>query len=160
MKPISLAITLLLVVLPTCKSKQGEDTYILPEGYLGPVVIVFGVPHGRLPERDERGAIYRIPSTGMLLLRSPFPPDGWYQFTYLVEASSGPRRQLPYESGDDALQVFGRVSGVASAGGEKPLSYIAFLVGRPKLLGEWPFVRQAAVDAATEGARKSPPGPD
>ena len=51
-----------------------NETVIVPEGFMGTVVIIYGVPTGGPLERDSSGSLtYRIPVNGLLLIRDPAP---------------------------------------------------------------------------------------
>lgn len=60
---------LALLTLSACTEppKREPETYLIGEGYSGPVYVVFGVTKGE-PAADENGSrIYRIPDSGILL---------------------------------------------------------------------------------------------
>ena len=58
---------------------SGSMTHLIPEGYVGPVVIVFDDPKGKAPKRDENGGVvYEIPPDGVLRLNTPAPEAGFY----------------------------------------------------------------------------------
>lgn len=74
--------------------------YLLPAGYTGPALVVYGQEDGA-PERYEEGRrVYAIPDSGVL--RTRFAPDeGWRSglpaFAYVD--GRGRRRALPYFDG-------------------------------------------------------------
>jgi hypothetical protein len=80
--------TCTLVTVLTSISARGllvrnePEVYLLPDGYVGPVLIVYDQPTGE-PRKYEAGArVYEIPENGMLLTQFDPPqdvnPDLWY----------------------------------------------------------------------------------
>jgi hypothetical protein len=59
------------------------ERFELPEGYAGPVVIFFKHPAGTSPARDWLTKIYRIPSSGMLLVKDDIPDRAVVEWYYL-----------------------------------------------------------------------------
>lgn len=70
-----------------CFERAEPATHIVPAGFVGEVLIVFGVPDGVAPEVRDGRRIYRIPETG--ILRTQFAPTyGWSEPQYFWASSS------------------------------------------------------------------------
>lgn len=59
------------------------EVYLIPDGYIGPVLVVFDQPGGQPPVFDGETRIYNIPPSGVLLTQLPPPKEGigpelWY----------------------------------------------------------------------------------
>ena|SRR2546422_5350072 len=63
-KPRLITVLLLQVVFYGC-SRQRQIT-LLPDGYQGPVLILFSAHDGRPPEYRGKARVYRIPPSGVL----------------------------------------------------------------------------------------------
>ncbi|MCI0528871.1 MAG: hypothetical protein L0Y56_15655, partial [Nitrospira sp.] len=84
-------IGLAVVILLCCSSILAVDYYqtsqleifILPEGFVGPVLIIYDQPDG-VPARYEKDIqVFEIPASGLLLTQAPMPEgigdDFWYR---------------------------------------------------------------------------------
>jgi len=47
-------------------TRPERETYLIPEGYKGTVLVIFNQPDGEKPEYENSRRIYRIPATGVL----------------------------------------------------------------------------------------------
>lgn len=75
-----------LAALLGCLERAEPATHILPAGFSGEVLIVFGVSDGAAPEVRDGRRIYRIPESG--ILRTQFAPTyGWSEPRYFWAAS-------------------------------------------------------------------------
>ena len=81
-----------MVILICCVSILGVDYYqasrpelfTLPEGYVGPVLIIWDQPNGIPPRYEEGVQIFEIPANGLLLTQASRPYGGigddfWYR---------------------------------------------------------------------------------
>lgn len=132
---------------------SGSITHLIPDGYIGPVVIVFDDPSGAPPGHDEEGGVvYEIPADGVLRLSTPAPEAGLYDVNYFYARPGGSRRELPQSTDSSALQVFAVVDG-ATAGEkeERPpdrWTWGAYIVGVPDERDDWVQVRGEATSRA------------
>lgn len=140
-----------------CERLRGSEVHLIPEGFVGPVVILFGVPSGRSAPRDEEGAaVFEIPRDGVLLLEQEAPATGLYRKRFFYVSPSGDRVELPYKTDEDTLQVFADEVGVSEPGrdgGSGSLRWSAYVVGTPADHGEWARQRRQAVEDAVARAR-------
>lgn len=66
------------------------EKVIVPEGFMGTVVIIYGVPTGGPLERDSSGSLtYRIPVNGLLLIRDPAPEHTIFRRQYFAAQVDG-----------------------------------------------------------------------
>jgi len=97
---------LALTVMCCCELAEPE-IHLIPEGYVGNVVIVLGASDGSPPEYEGGSRIYRVPANG--ILRTQFLTNhGWGspRFFYL-DQSSGARRKIagpPVSTVDDTVE--------------------------------------------------------
>lgn len=67
---------LIVLILSGCTSGE-EEEYLLPEGYVGTVYIIFDQKTGIPPKYDEGKRLYEIPANG--ILRTQFNTnEGWH----------------------------------------------------------------------------------
>lgn len=132
---------------------SGSITHLIPDGYVGPVVIVFDDPKGEAPKHDEKGGVvYEIPPDGVLRLSTPGLGAGIYDINYFYVRPDGSRRELPERVDSAVLQVFAVVDG-ATAGEreERPparWTWNAYVVGAPNEREDWVQVRGEATSRA------------
>lgn len=132
---------------------SGSMTHLIPDGYVGPVVIVFDDPSGERPRHDEDGGvIYEIPPGGVLRLSTPTPEAGLYDVNYFYARPDGTHSELPQRVDSAVLQVFAVIDG-ATAGEreERPparWTWRAYVVGVPSERDDWVQVRGEATSRA------------
>lgn len=144
-----LVIAVLLSLL-ACRV-QGSITHLVPNGYVGPVVIVFDDPGGTSPGRDERGGIiYEIPPDGVLRLRTPAPEAGLYDVEYFYLRADGTRTRVPERADSSVLQVFAVVDGATAPVEDQGSRWTwrAYIVGIPSDRHDWIEVRSEATSRA------------
>jgi hypothetical protein len=109
------------------------EVHLLPAGYRGPVVIIFGQADGAALEREGRARVYRIPTDGVL--RTQFDPnEGWRAPDYFYVDGAG--RRTPIVRGapcadslpDDPVQAC--LLGRMYLGGRTGAEYSAYVVTR------------------------------
>lgn len=132
---------------------SGSITHLIPDGYVGPVVIVFDDPSGEPPKHDEDGGvIYEIPPDGVLRLSTPAPEAGLYGVDYFFVQPDGTRRKLPQDADSSVLQVFAVVDGATDGDREdRPpdrWTWRAYVVGVPSERDDWVQVRGEATSRA------------
>jgi len=132
--------------------EAGAITHLLPDGYTGPVVIVFGDAHGRPPGREgDGGVVYVIPPDGVLRLSTPPPDPGWYDMRYYYVRSDGTRQEIASHVDERTLQIFAEVDGMAGGRGnenEDAILWRAYVVGVPDERDDWVKEREEATSRA------------
>jgi hypothetical protein len=112
------------------------ELHLIPDGFEGPVLIVFNDPNGTQPEYEGKSRLYEIPPSGVL--RTQFPPnDGWGRPIYAYVDDQGKHTQIvtgaPCEDlPDDPVQACSmgrRAYGDATGLRIRP-EYSAYVVGR------------------------------
>lgn len=136
-----------LLVLVGCR--QGEsEIHLIPDGFVGPVVVVYGVPGAASIEKGPNGeSLYRIGSDGVLVTSDLSPEPGWYGLKFFRVREDGSRNRIPYHGDRDELQIFADVDGVT---GVEPNAtrWRAYVVGIPSQREDWIEARIRAVDEA------------
>lgn len=135
-----LKITGLLVVLflYTSCSRQGEDSIrLIPEGFEGPVMIIYNQSDGASIEYEGDKRLYRIPSDGVL--RTQFKPNYGHQiheFYYINR--EGKRTPIPFvdpwswsklDASEGVLICFAEEVGMGGDKQGKEIRFRIFLVG-------------------------------
>jgi len=83
---------LVLIILPVVLAV--EQRYVIPEGYMGEIVIVHGIAQGVPEKRAMSGAVtYDIPKTGVLMT-SGQPDRSWIRTKYFYRQSDGSLRRI------------------------------------------------------------------
>lgn len=103
-------------------TRPEKETYLIPEGYVGTVLVIFNQPDGEKPEYEDGRRIYRIPQTGVLFTQLK-DEQGIINQEYFYISPNGQRRKLgvldtrdfneewtteknPHEPPRDSLAVF------------------------------------------------------
>lgn len=110
-----------------------HEVHLLPEGFRGPVVIIFDQPAGAPEERDGRARLYRVPPNGVLRTQLPFN-DGWSAPDYFFLDRSGRRspivRGAPCEDSLPGDPVQACLMGRMWIGDREGPGYSAYVVTR------------------------------
>ena len=77
-----------------CLGEWPPELYLIPEGYIGPVVVAFEQENGVAPEVSGDTLIYRIPESGVLKTSAELP-TGILNVSYAFVDRSGRRSALP-----------------------------------------------------------------
>ena len=92
-------ITLLfyLLISSSCSflGKPIQITYLIPDGYVGDVIIVYSQTDGIIPEKEGKAYIFRIPEDGILKVRIPYE-KGSHKFDFFFVDDNGTRTELEY----------------------------------------------------------------
>jgi len=123
----------LLVSLGGCRGAR-QEIHLIPDGYIGPVVIMFGSPTGEDPIRERGVPVYRIPTDGILLSRDPHPPAGYYRYKFYYVTPNGVRKEVLQRGDRGSLQIFGHSTGMTpmvNGGGVGDIRWMAYIVGIP-----------------------------
>ena len=145
------AAAILMVVLASfagCKSRQ--VTHLIPDGYVGPVVIVFEDARGvEIKQDGDGGIVYEIPGGGVLRQNTSLPEAGWRHVHYFYVGLDGARREIPRDVDRSEFQVFGMQDGASYPSvNEKPIRWIVYLLGVPNERRDWDQVRSEAIARA------------
>jgi hypothetical protein len=80
-------------------SRGEEEIHLLPEGFEGPVVIVFNKSDGQPKEYERKKRVYRIPPNGVL--KTQFAESSgtwkWRNAEYFYVGKDGSRAPIPYD---------------------------------------------------------------
>ena len=62
-------ISIIVTLLSACSDSKenGPSIYLMPEGYVGSVYIIYNVPNGQPPRYEGESRVYEIPASGMLI---------------------------------------------------------------------------------------------
>ena len=127
---LSFPLTLIVVVVvlylfsfvSSYLTRPEKETYLIPEGYKGTVLVIFNQLNGEKPEYEDGRRIYRIPQTGVLFTQLK-DEQGIINQEYFYISPNGQRRKLgvldtrdfneewtteknPHEPPRDSLAVF------------------------------------------------------
>lgn len=143
--PAAARITWIISLLALLGCGSEPVTYLVPDGYVGPVVVAFADPSGEAAIRDEDGGeVYRIPADGVLRLSTPVLP-GTHEIRFFYVGADGRRTKLPYDVEEDVVQAFAHVSGATGEDEDgKITNWDAFVVGVPSERDDWIEVRERA----------------
>ncbi|GAC1654437.1 MAG: hypothetical protein NVS4B3_18420 [Gemmatimonadaceae bacterium] len=78
------------------------EVHLLPAGFRGPVVIIYGQPNGDPPRREGRVRLYIIPPSGVLRTQAA-PNRGWSKPSYFYVDAAGRRSPIVRGLCDDPL---------------------------------------------------------
>jgi hypothetical protein len=142
------------MALLACGCQPSDERHLIPVGYVGPVVIVFGDSSGEKAATDEEGAAeYRIGNDGILRLNSPAPRSGRYLKHYFFVHPDGTMAEIPSEGSEDSLQIFAPVVGATAkieGRPETPIRWAAYIVGVPSERTDWVEMRSGATEHVLE----------
>lgn len=128
-------------------TRPEKETYLIPEGYKGTVLVIFNQPDGEKPEYEDGRRIYRIPQTGVLFTQLK-DEQGIINQEYFYISPNGQRRKLgvldtrdfneewtteknPHEPPRDSLAVFnpGTMGTMGSSDGKINKVFLQLSVG-------------------------------
>ena len=103
-------LSLAVVGLTGCLFPDPPEVYLIPDGYVGPVVIAYEQVGGVPPAASGDTLIYTVPDSGVL--RTSAAKPGMRQVSYAYVDAHGRRSPLPQNGPnsvppDDEVQVFG-----------------------------------------------------
>ena len=98
---VYLVIMLLALSFTSCAQKKAEDTIrLIPEGYIGPVLVIFNQKNGEPKEYEGDKRVYRIPKNGVL--RTQFEPNyGVQHHQYFYIDRNGSRSEIRFVAVQD-----------------------------------------------------------
>ena len=160
-----IALPILLLVAQLVFNRAEREIHLIPAGYEGPVVVIFGDSAGSAERREGRARVYEIPASGVL--RTHFAAnDGVYSSNthhyFYVDAAG---RRTPIRWGGacrDSLPATAvrvcdmpLVMTMSSADRPQPPAYTSYLVGplghHEELQARWDSVVRTEVLDASEG---------
>lgn len=103
---LAIAVILILAtgMILNMQSKNEDEIHLLPEGYIGLVVILFNQESGAEKEYEGESRLYRIPANG--ILKTQFEPnDGIAAVKYFIRNKTNPREELRYISGQEISEI-------------------------------------------------------
>jgi len=123
-----------------------SEEHLIPQGYVGPVVILFSVGsiQGSAQDEEDRGT-FVIGADGVLRLHGSGPQDGMVSRKYYYVDSAGNRTEIPSSGSEGELQVFGVEVGAIP---EMDISWLSYVVGVPGARPDWIKDRAEAVESA------------
>lgn len=137
---VLVSVPFLYATVQVMRLRANGSVYLIPDGYIGPVVIAYDDSAGVAEEREGRRRTYRVPRTGMM--RARFGRDRGFAEFYYVRAD-GVRTRIPgpgacdeQPSGDPVMVCIGTYFTVSAA---PSVDYVRYHVGR--------FRDQASIDA-------------
>jgi hypothetical protein len=131
-----------------CWAHSDSEVHLLPAGFAGPVVIIYGDTAAPEAARNDEGAtVYQIPDSGVLRVRNAPRPVGFYDLSYFYEAPDGARTQIPSSEDSQGIRIFGAVDGVTGSDPDE-VRWQAYVVGDPDASPEWGWQRDAHVSLA------------
>ena len=104
-----------VALLVGCLVEQPPELYLIPKGYIGPVVVAFEQTDGVAPQIYGDTLVYEIPESGVLRTQAAYP-RGILDVSYAFVDSAGRRFPLPddnpnVEVPEDVVQVFKIIGG-------------------------------------------------
>jgi hypothetical protein len=71
-----------------------KSVYLLPDHFVGPVIVLFDQPNGVAPARKNNTQVYIVPSSGIVRMRSELDRSGVMPSYFYVD-QAGRRRPIP-----------------------------------------------------------------
>lgn len=133
-----------------CSSK-GLEVHLIPDNYVGPVVVVFNDPNGQPLKLNEEGdMIFEIPKNGVLRVNVPRPKPEVHEVACFYVQSDGKRKELPKHGESNLIQAFAFETGTYTnfQVSEKTLGYTSYVVGLREERDDWVRLRNQATDKA------------
>jgi len=150
----SVAIALLTACVVACRIAARSETHLIPQGYTGPVVILYLASGGEgVSGPDSNPAVHQIGRDGVLRVNDSAPSAGFVDIKYFYIAADGSRSEIPYEADTNAIQAFAAVDGMTRGGDDFPeasVRWAAYVVGIPTATEDWISLRDRAVDQAVQ----------
>ena len=141
-KVLVMIIPLLIAVLLGCQSRGEDEVIIVPQGYTGYVLIIYGQKNGASPKYEDERRIYEIPSDGILKTQFSNNP-GWTNLPKFYYGSISSENEIPFkieyeEVPTDSVAAFGGSAGYASRDleGKKGVRYLQYFVGTKSQMQE------------------------
>ena len=120
---------ILVIAAAAACAPRTEEVHLLPPGFTGPVLIIFGQRDGVPPEYRGRARVYRIPPSGVLMTQFPINPGSVDAKFYRVDIDtlgSGIPELIGAEeqSAGSGLYVFHGETGSQARGEPLEVTYV------------------------------------
>jgi hypothetical protein len=116
-----------------------KEVYLIPEGYTGPVTIIYGEKCGVMPQTENGVKTFRIPDNGVLITNLP-RKGGLINNRYYYLTRAGSRQELTdaeqFSDNHEIPSVAFSGSGIIGNSGEHEISYSELWVYGPKTIGK------------------------
>lgn len=133
MKMSSMIIVILFSALFGCQT-ESSDILVVPEGYTGYVVIVYGQETGEEEQKVHGSRVYQIPESGIHKTRREYS-SGWSELPKVYEGDMG-KGQIPFEHDLKKLPETGKVAYGGSSGylnrdleKKPPIRFMQYYIG-------------------------------
>lgn len=104
-----------ILLLLSCGNKADDTIILIPEGYVGPVLVIYNQDNGAEKEYEDGKRVYRIPENGVL--ETQFSPNyGVQNNEYYYVSSNGNKKKLDFVRPADAREYEPRLSEVVIFG--------------------------------------------
>lgn len=150
---ILLLLLVLILVVWNCHNFRVE-VYLIPSGYIGPVVIVYGDPNGMELEDHLGTVVFKINQSGILRVKETFERRWVLAQFYYVEPD-GTRQKIPKDGDPTQVHVFAHGGGGTSKTyrdgklvSYQDKIYVSFMIGAPASLPNWYDIRQHKIEQA------------
>jgi hypothetical protein len=142
----------LLVLLATaCEKRRTPCRYLIPEGYVGWVLIELDVEGARPPRQEDGHLIFEIPPSGRLAIPGEVE-YGWARDEYFYVDKQGALEELPQTGWGGGGLIWGGGIGSVLEEGRPELKYENFFVG-----SEEEFRRAPSFDEILQSLASEPP---
>lgn len=154
-KLLLIGLILFTLVNSSCSliSGSADGIYLIPNGYIGDVIIVFNQPNGVTPEIEKGRNVYKIPEDGILKVEAR-ARTGIVNLSYFYVDNNNERQEIKYlrvtgernpagepqnKFGDISQQDYENGTFVMNVGGlgsfntkQGVVQYTSFIIGTPK----------------------------
>jgi hypothetical protein len=120
-------------------SRAEAEIHLIPDGYVGPVVIAFDRDDGEPQEYENKTRIYGIPSNGVLKTKFPKNDGTDHVWKFYYMKADGTKRELPYfldlrevpAGSKDTVAIYSLASMSApSSRGASDRNFFTYVVGK------------------------------
>ena len=88
---------ILILTLWSCSDNKTSETYLIPDGYQGKIIVVYDQDKGKDEEFEAHRRLYRIDSNGILLTKFKFK-SGSLDEEYYYQKKNGERKIIKLDS--------------------------------------------------------------
>lgn len=97
-------LAMILCALFGCGNSTEDEVHLLPDGHIGPVLIIFDQPDGQPKEYEDGARIYKIPPGGVL--ETQFEPNyGSFSASYHYASDNSMIREIPDLTGREVQEA-------------------------------------------------------
>jgi hypothetical protein len=91
--PVALCLSFAVLLALACEKRRQPCRYLIPEGFVGWVLIEYNVDGASLPREETGFLVLEVPTSGMLSIPGS-PQSGWAQDEYFYVDGQGSRERL------------------------------------------------------------------